>query len=456
MRFCGYFSLFICLAAGVALGSTAANAIGRSEAAPAGSALSGALLTDSGPDHSTTATRQLVAATPPAAPDSHDTVTLREGARRIGRTTGLAAFLNGEWRAAIMLLIGLLLLYLGVAKDFEPLLLVPIGFGCLLINAPFAGMGGEDGLLGLIYRGGIENDVLPLLIFMGIGAMSDFGPLLSNPRVMLLGAAAQFGVFGTLLGVVALNQLPGFDFSLKEASAIAIIGAADGPTSIVVGRRFAPDMMGSIAVAAYSYMALVPLIQPPVMRLLTTKKERCIQMRQERNVSRLERILFPIMLLLISIVFLPAAVPLMGSLALGNFIRECGAVERLSQAMQHEIMNVATILLGLGVGMQLEATKFLRPATLGILGIGLIAFALGSAGGIIFAKIMNWFSPRNPVNPLIGSAGVSAFPMAARLSTRLALEENPNNVLLMQAMGVNVAGQIGSIVAGGVILALFS
>ncbi len=391
-----------------------------------------------------------------AAAAPSEAMSLRVGAARIASTTGLAAFLDGQWGAAVMLGIGLLLLYLGVGKGFEPLLLVPIGFGCLFVNAPFAGMGADHGLLGLIYNAGIETDLLPLLIFMGIGAMSDFSPLLGNPRVVLLGAAAQFGVFGTLLGVVALNSLPGFDFSLKEASAIAIIGAADGPTSIVVGRRFAPDMMGSIAVAAYSYMALVPLIQPPIMRLLTTKKERLIRMRQEREVSRMERLLFPVLILLICIVFLPAAVPLMGSLALGNFVRECGAVERLSHAMQNEIMNVATVLLGLGVGMQLEAVKFLKPATLGIIAIGLVAFGLGTAGGVIFAKIMNWVSPRNPINPLIGSAGVSAFPMAARVSTRLALDYDPHNVLLMHAMGANVAGQIGSIVAGGVVLALFS
>lgn len=391
-----------------------------------------------------------------AAAAVKEEVSLREGARRIGRTTGLAAFLNGQWGAAVMLCVGLLLLYLGVAKGFEPLLLVPIGFGCLLVNAPFAGMGSDHGLLGLIYNAGIENDLLPLLIFMGIGAMSDFGPLLGNPRVVLLGAAAQFGVFGTLLGVVALNNLPGFDFSLKEASAISIIGAADGPTSIVVGRRFAPDMMGSIAVAAYSYMALVPIIQPPIMRLLTTKKERLIRMTTERSVTKLERLLFPLLILMICIVFLPAAVPLMGSLAFGNFVRECGAVDRLSNAMQNEIMNVSTVFLGLGVGMQLDATKFLRPATLGIIGIGLVAFALGTAGGVLFAKVMNLVSRRNPINPLIGSAGVSAFPMAARVSTRMALEYDPQNVLLMHAMGANVAGQIGSIVAGGVILALFS
>lgn len=398
-----------------------------------------------------------VEAAPQVATESPEApLSLRHGATQIVERTGLSAFLGDQPGAVVMLGIGLLLLYLGVAKDFEPLLLVPIGFGCLFANAPFAGMASREGLLGLIYNAGIDNDLLPLLIFMGIGAMSDFGPLMGNPRVVLLGAAAQFGVFGTLLGVVALNGLPGFDFSIKEASAIAIIGAADGPTSIVVGRRFAPDMMGSIAVAAYSYMALVPLIQPPIMRLLTTHRERCIRMRQERHVTRLEKMLFPLMVLLVCVLFLPAAVPLMGCLAFGNFVRECGAVERLSQALQNEIMNIATIMLGLGIGMQLEAAKFLRPATLGILVIGLVAFALGSAGGVLFAKLMNRFSPRNPINPLIGSAGVSAFPMAARVSTKVALEYDPHNVLLMHAMGANVAGQIGSIVAGGVILALFS
>ena len=441
--------LALCLGLLLATGSSLARA--QAPAAPDSPVTAAA----SGGDFRPAEANDDPAPAPQPAPASDDAISLRGGMRSIAATTGLAAFLDNQWGAAVMLGVGLLLLYLGVAKGFEPLLLVPIGFGCLFVNAPFAGMGAEHGLLGLIYNAGIENDLLPLLIFMGIGAMSDFSPLLGNPRVVLLGAAAQFGVFGTLLGVVLLNHLPGFDFSLKEASAIAIIGAADGPTSIVVGRRFAPDMMGSIAVAAYSYMALVPLIQPPIMRLLTTPSERRIRMRQEREVSRLERLLFPILILLVCIVFLPAAVPLMGSLALGNFIRECGAVERLSHAMQNEIMNVATILLGLGVGMQLDAVKFLRPATLGIISIGLMAFALGTAGGVVFAKLMNLFSPRNPINPLIGSAGVSAFPMAARVSTRLALEYDPQNVLLMHAMGANVAGQIGSIVAGGVILAIF-
>lgn len=400
-------------------------------------------------------TAAAITAGPAAAAAGEERVSFGSGLRRIAARTGLAAFLARERGAVVMLATGLLLLYLGVARGFEPLLLVPIGFGCIFINAPFAGMGSAHGLLGLIYRAGIENDLLPLLIFMGIGAMSDFSPLLGNPRVLLLGAAAQLGVFGTLLGVVALNALPGIGFTLKEACAVAIIGAADGPTSIIVGRRFAPGLIGPIAVAAYSYMALVPLIQPPVMRLLTTRRERLIRMRQERQVSRRELLLFPVMILLVCVVFLPAAVSLMGCLAFGNFVRECGVVERLSKGLQNEVMNIATILLGLGVGMQLEAARFLQPATLGILAIGLAAFALGTAGGVIFAKLMNILAPRNPVNPLIGAAGVSAFPMAARVATRLAMEHDPRNVLLMHALGANVAGQIGSIVTGGVIMALF-
>jgi sodium ion-translocating decarboxylase beta subunit len=290
---------------------------------------------------------------------------------------------------------------------------------------------------------------------MGIGALSDFGPLLASPRTAILGAAAQFGVFGTLLGVAGLSALPWFDFSIKEACSIAIIGGADGPTSIYVSSKFAPHLMGSIAVAAYSYMALVPLIQPPIMRLLTTKKERLIRMKQSRPVSRTEKIVFPLLVLGLCIVLLPSAVPLMGCFAFGNFVKESGAVERLSKALQNELMNIATILLGLGVGMQMEAGNFLQVQTLGILLLGLLAFSLGTAGGVLFAKLMNLFSPKNPINPLIGSAGVSAFPMAARVSNRLGLEADPHNFLLMHALGANVAGQIGSVVAAGVIIAIF-
>jgi oxaloacetate decarboxylase beta subunit len=373
------------------------------------------------------------------------------------QSTGVHGFLVADgWKSLVMIVIGAILLYLGVVKDFEPLLLVPIGFGTILVNVPFAGMGSEHGFLRLIFRGGIENEVLPLIVFMGIGALSDFGPLLANPRTAILGAAAQFGVFGTLLGVVALNAMPWFSFTVKEACAIAIIGAADGPTSIYVGARFAPHMLGSIAVAAYSYMALVPLIQPPIMRLLTTKSERLIHMKQSRPVSKLEKVLFPMLVVLLCVLFLPTAIPLMGCFAFGNFVKESGVVERLSRTLQNELMDIATIFLGLGVGMQMSAEKFLQLNTLGILLLGLLAFALGTAGGVLFAKLMNLFSPKNPINPLIGSAGVSAFPMAARVSNRMGLEEDPHNFLLMHALGANVAGQIGSVVAAGVILALFS
>jgi oxaloacetate decarboxylase beta subunit len=404
-----------------------------------------------------TPTTQLVA-TPAPAEGNTTQVSMGEAAKSIGRTTGIYHFLKGAgWKAFAMILIGFTLLYLGVAKDFEPLLLVPIGFGTILVNVPVAEMGSEHGLLGIIFKAGIQNELLPLVVFLGIGALCDFGPLLASPRTAVLGAAAQFGVFGTLLGVAALNFIPAldFNFSIKEACSIAIIGGADGPTSIYVSSKFAPHLMGSIAVAAYSYMALVPLIQPPIMRLLTTKKERLIRMEQVRPVSKTERILFPLLVLALCIVLLPSAVPLMGCLAVGNFIKECGAIERLSKALQNEIMNIATILLGLGVGMQMEAGKFLQIQTLGILVLGLLAFSLGTAGGVLCAKAMNLFSHKHPINPLIGSAGVSAFPMAARVSNRLGLEYDPHNFLLMHALGANVAGQIGSVVAAGVILAIF-
>ena len=292
-------------------------------------------------------------------------------------------------------------------------------------------------------------------MFIGIGALSDFGPLLANPRMAILGAAAQFGVFGTLIGVMLLNLVPGFDYSLLEACAIAIIGGADGPTSIYVSSKFAPHLMGSIAVAAYSYMALVPLIQPPIMRALTTEAERKIKMHQVRPVHPIEKVLFPIFVTLLCAFILPSSLPLMGCFAFGNFVKECGCLERLSKAMQNELMNLATIFLGLGVGMQMSAGKFLNLETLGILLLGMVAFSLGTAGGVIFAKIMNVIWPKNPVNPLIGSAGVSAFPMAARVSNKLGLEADPHNFLLMHALGANVAGQIGSVVAAGVILAIF-
>ena len=386
-----------------------------------------------------------------------DEISFVNGLVSIAKNTGVYAFMTGSgWKSLLMIIVGCILIYLGVVKDFEPLLLVPIAFGTILVNVAGAGMGSEPhGLLWLIFKYGIENELLPLLVFIGIGAMSDFGPMLSNPRVAILGAAAQFGVFGTLLGVMALNLLPGFDFSLKEACAIAIIGGADGPTSIYVSSLFAPHLMGSIAVAAYSYMAMVPLIQPPIMRLLTTDKERLIKMRQVREVHKLEKLMFPLLVLGLCVFILPSALPLMGCFAFGNFVKESGCLERLSKTMQNELMNLATIFLGLGVGMQMSADKFLNLQTLGIIALGLLAFSLGTAGGVICAKVMNKLTPNNLVNPLIGSAGVSAFPMAARVSNKLGLQYDPHNFLLMHALGANVAGQVGSVVAAGVILAIF-
>ena len=384
-------------------------------------------------------------------------ISVGSGIKSIAERTGIYGFMQeGGWKNLIMILVGCVLLYLGVAKDFEPMLLVPIGFGTLLVNVPFAGMGEPPhGLLYMIFEYGLNNELLPLLIFIGIGSLSDFGPLLANPRMAILGAAAQFGVFGTLLGVMALNLLPGFDYNLMEACAIAIIGGADGPTSIYVSSLFAPHLMGSIAVAAYSYMALVPLIQPPIMRALTTEAERKIRMHQVRPVHKMEKVLFPLFITALCALILPAALPLMGCFAFGNFVKESGCIERLTKTMQNELMNLATILLGLGVGMQMTGGKFLNLETLGILLLGMVAFSLGTAGGVIFAKIMNIIWPKNPINPLIGSAGVSAFPMAARVSNKLGLEADPHNFLLMHALGANVAGQIGSVVAAGVILAIF-
>jgi oxaloacetate decarboxylase beta subunit len=308
-------------------------------------------------------------------------------------------------------------------------------------------------LLGYIVHVGIETGVFPLLIFMGVGALTDFGALIANPMTMLLGAAAQFGIFFTLIGALALNAVPGFDFSLADAAAIGIIGGADGPTAIFLATRLAPDLLGAIAVAAYSYMALVPIIQPPIMRLLTTKSERAITMAQLRPVSRLEKILFPLVVLFATALFLPTAVPLIGMLTLGNLLRECGVVERLSKAAQNEIINIVTIFLGLGVGSKLNAAEFLKVETLGILALGAVAFSIGTAAGVLMGKLMCWLSG-GKVNPLIGAAGVSAVPMAARVVNKVGLEANNRNHLLMHAMGPNVAGVIGSAVAAGVLLAL--
>ena len=349
----------------------------------------------------------------------------------------------------IMIMIVFTLFYLAIAKNFEPLLLIPIAFGGLLANIPLAGIGGEDGMLGIVYNMGIANEFFPLLIFMGVGAMTDFGPLLANPKTAILGAAAQFGIFGSLIGAVILG------FDLQEASAISIIGGADGPTSIFIANRLAPEMLGAIAVAAYSYMALVPVIQPPIMKALTTKEERQIKMGMQRRVHRLEKLLFPIVVLMLAILILPESTPLIGAFAFGNFAKESGVVDRLSDTMQNSLINIVTIFLGLGVGSKLAADKFLVLETLGIMLIGLVAFAAGTAAGVIMAKIMNRFS-KEPINPLIGAAGVSAVPMSARVVNKVGMDERPGNILLMHAMGPNVAGVIGSAVAAGVLLSIFN
>ena len=365
-------------------------------------------------------------------------------------TTGFANLGLGE---LFMIAIGCLLLYLAIARKFEPLLLVPIGFGAILSNIPIADMAGPEGLLGYIYHVGIETGVFPMLIFLGLGALTDFGALIANPKTLLLGAAAQFGIFLTLLGALALNFLPGFDFSLQDAAAIGIIGGADGPTAIFLASRLSPELLGAIAVAAYSYMALVPIIQPPIMRLFTTETERKVVMEQLRPVTTLERILFPLVILLITALFLPAAMPLIGMLTFGNLLRECGVVERLNRTAQNELINLVTIFLGLAVGSKLQAATFLNVQTIGILVLGAFAFSVGTASGLIMGKIM-YRMTGGKVNPLIGAAGVSAVPMAARVVNRVGLENNPNNFLLMHAMGPNVAGVIGSAVAAGLLLAL--
>lgn len=422
---------------------------------------------------------------------------------------------NLELDQAVMIAVALLLLYLAIYKKFEPLLLVPIGFGGILANIPEAGLalsaldqaievgrpallsqiatalgasldplagseawrealkalahggvapeqlraardiavgaGYGDGMLYSFYSVAIGSSIAPLLIFMGVGAMTDFGPLLANPRTLFLGAAAQFGIFATLFGAVALSSLGVMDFSLNQAAAIGIIGGADGPTSIYVSSVLAPELLGAIAVAAYAYMALVPLIQPPIMRLLTTRKEREITMTQLRPVSKLEKTLFPLLLLLLVALFLPDAAPLLGMFCFGNLMRECGVVERLSDTAQNALINIVTIVLGLSVGSKLMAESFLTYQTLGILGLGVVAFGIGTAAGVLMAKLLNLVS-KMPINPLIGAAGVSAVPMAARVANKVGLEANPHNFLLMHAMGPNVAGVIGSAVAAGVMI----
>ncbi len=375
---------------------------------------------------------------------------MEQGLLQLWASTGLYNFTPGQ---AIMIAVGAGLIYLAVARRFEPLLLIPIGFGGILANIPIAGIAGPEGLLGILYNAGIESGVFPLLIFMGVGAMTDFGPLLARPSLMILGAAAQFGIFFTLFGAIAMNLLPGMEFTMADAAAIAIIGGADGPTAIYVASRLAPELLGAIAVAAYSYMALVPIIQPPIMKLLTTEEERKTKMTQLRHVGKLEKILFPLLLLLVTILLLPSATPLVGMLCFGNLLKECGVVERLSNTAQNELINIVTIFLGLAVGSKLAADKFLSAETLGILLLGMVAFSIGTAAGVIMGKIMYRVTGK-AVNPLIGAAGVSAVPMAARVANKIGLQANPQNFLLMHAMGPNVAGVIGSAVAAGVLLAI--
>ncbi len=385
-------------------------------------------------------------------------------------STGLYGFLNLNpaagfgWGNAVMILVGFLLLYLAIKKGFEPLLLVPIGMGCILSNIPYAyiasmdptlaaGAQGATGFIKLLFDAGIQSGLFPILIFMGVGAMTDFGPLIANPKTLLLGAAAQLGIFTALLGALLLSFIPGINFDLHAAASIGIIGGADGPTAIYVTTRLATELLGPIAVAAYSYMALVPVIQPPIMKALTTKEERKIRMQQLRPVSKTEKIIFPISVLTVCALLLPSATPLIGSLMFGNLLTECGVTKRLSDTASNAMMNIVTIFLGLSVGSKMEASHFLTLNTLGILLLGAVAFSIGTAGGLLIAKLMNKLDPKHPVNPLIGAAGVSAVPMAARVASKVGQEEDPQNFLLMHAMGPNVSGVIGSAVAAGVLMA---
>lgn len=359
-----------------------------------------------------------------------------------------------EWRQVVMWLIGGILIFLAIKKDMEPSLLLPMGFGAILVNLPLSGAitqvmsNGEEqeGILNVLFDAGIANELFPLVLFIGIGAMIDFGPLLSNPKLMLFGAAAQFGIFFTL-GMASLLGFP-----LKDAASISIIGAADGPTSIFVANMLKSDYFSAIMVAAYSYMALVPIIQPPVIKLITTKKERMIRMPYEqKDVSKLTRIMFPIVITIITGIFAPTSVVLIGFLMFGNLIRECGVLDSLSETAQKVLANLITIFLGITVASQMTADKFLRPQTIMILAIGLVAFIFDTVGGVCFAKILNLFLKKK-INPMIGAAGISAFPMSARVVHKMGLQEDPQNFLLMHSIGVNVSGQIASVIAGGMIL----
>ncbi len=354
----------------------------------------------------------------------------------------------------LMIFIGIVLLYLAIFKEFEPLLLLPIGFGAILSNIPLAGISGPGGILGILYTVGISTGIFPLLIFMGVGAMTDFGPLIANPKTAFLGAAAQVGIFCALIGALLLAKV-GIHFNLCDAASIGIIGGADGPTAIFLTSKLSPRLLGAVAVAAYSYMALVPIIQPPIMKLLTTKKDRQIKMKQLRHVHKLEKICFPVAITLLCAFLLPAAAPLIGMLMFGNLMKECGVVDRLSSTAQNALINIVTIFLGLAVGSKLSADQFLDFQTLGILVLGMIAFCIGTATGVLFGQLMKILSG-GKINPLIGAAGVSAVPMSARVVNKVGLEDNPHNFLLMHAMGPNVAGVIGSAVAAGVMLSFLA
>lgn len=359
----------------------------------------------------------------------------------------------------IMMAIGGFLIYLAIAKDYEPMLLLPIGFGAILANIPFSSAIGADGFLSVLYNAGIKNELFPVLIFIAVGAMIDFGPLLQNPFMLFFGAAAQFGIFATMIASLLLGGWLkdlglNINIGLKEAASIGIIGAADGPTSIYVANKFAKDLLAPISVAAYSYMSLVPIIQPPVIKFLTSKRERMIRMEtHEIKIPKIVKILFPIMVTVVAGIVAPISVALVGSLMFGNLIRECGVLERLSKAAQSELANLVTLLLGITIGSTMVAEKFLNPATILIMALGLIAFVFDTTGGVLFAKLLNLFLKRK-VNPMVGAAGISAFPMSARVIQRMAQKEDPTNFVLMQAVSANVAGQLGSIVAGGLLLAI--
>jgi sodium ion-translocating decarboxylase beta subunit len=373
----------------------------------------------------------------------------------LGRFTRSMGIVNFGYENIIVMAIGCFLIYLGIKKRYEPLLLIPIGFGAILTNIPVIGMMDPGGILRVIYDSGIKTGLFPLLIFLGIGSLTDFGPLIADPKTTFLGAAAQFGIFGTLIGALALGKvgIPGLEFTLPEAGSIAIIGGADGPTAIYTTSRMAPHLLGPVAIAAYSYMALVPIIQPPIMRLLTTPEERRIRMKQLRQVSRREKIIFPFAVTILCALLVPSATPLIGMLMFGNLLREAGVVERLSKTAQNELINIVTIFLGISVGATLQGPEFLTAKTIGILVLGIVAFSIGTASGVLLGKLMCKLTGGR-INPLIGAAGVSAVPMAARVVQKEGQKANPESSLLMHAMGPNVTGVIGSAVAAGVLLSM--